>query len=456
MAALGLNVTVVILALLTTLAPNSQRNTADPQLAQALASHNVGRFSPLPEPSPELFTLGQALFFDPELSGNRDVSCATCHHPNFATGDGLPVSIGTGGQGLGDERVLGDGRGFIPRHAPELFNRNSDLWTVMFWDGRVSTASAYDAINTPAQDDIPADLANIFAAQAMFPVTSHDEMRGEVGDIGVTGLRNELAAIDDDAFTEIWGALMERVLAYPEYVALFTAAYPDIPTEELGFQHAANAIAAFEMSAYTFVDSPWDRYVAGDLEALSTQEKRGAQLFYGAAGCGSCHSGALLTDQDFHNIAVPQFGPGKGDEAPLDYGRYRETLEPTDLYAFRTPPLRNVALTAPYMHNGAFTTLESAVRHHLDAASSLENYDLSQLPTAYQAVYLSDPAAQARLAEGMPQLGVIDPLLATPLELTEGEVQDLLAFLHALTSPSAGDLSGTVPAAVPSGLLIEK
>ena len=455
-AALGLNITFVVLALLSTLAPNNRANAADPQLASALAANDVTPFIPLHDPSPEVFTLGQALFFDPELSGNRDVSCATCHHPNFATGDALPLSIGVGGDGLGDDRVLGDSHAFIPRQAPELFNRNSALWSVLFWDGRVATDSAYDGINTPAQEEIPSDLTNVFAAQAMFPVTSRDEMRGAEGDLDINGQPNELAMIDDQDFALIWEALIERVLSYPEYVDLFTAAYPDIPTAEIGFEHAANAMAAFEMAAYTFTDSPWDRYVAGDLEALSAQEKRGALLFYGPAGCSSCHSGPLLTDQDFHNIAVPQFGPGKGDEAPLDYGRYRETLEPTDLYAFRTPPLRNVALTAPYMHNGAFTTLEAAVRHHLDATSSLASYDLGQLPVAYQEVYTSDPAVQARLAEASPQLAVVDPMLAPSADLTETEVQDLLAFLYALTSPSAVDLSHTIPAAVPSGLPVEK
>ncbi|HUM68759.1 MAG TPA: cytochrome c peroxidase, partial [Chloroflexota bacterium] len=109
-------------------------------------------------------------------------------------------------------------------------------------------------------------------------------------------------------------------LAIPAYQELFRQAYPDVPAVELGFQHAANALAAFQAQAFTFTNSPWDRYLAGDESALSKQAKQGALLFYGRAGCAACHSGPLFTDQQYHNIAAPQFGPGRDDFAPLDYG----------------------------------------------------------------------------------------------------------------------------------------
>ncbi|MCB0238120.1 MAG: hypothetical protein KDH08_05655, partial [Anaerolineae bacterium] len=111
------------------------------------------------------------------------------------------------------------------------------------------------------------------------------------------------------------------------------------------------------IDAFTLLDSPWDRFLAGDDSALSTDAQHGALLFYGDAGCARCHSGNLLTDQEFHNAAVPQLGPGKGRQNPyIDLGRARETGNPDDRFAFRTPPLRNVALTGPWMHNGAFAT----------------------------------------------------------------------------------------------------
>ena len=288
MIALGLNLGMVILAFIFAAVNPQKRSplTADQQLAQAMAAHQVTPFTRAISPTAELFTLGQALFFDPLLSGNSDVSCATCHHPNFATGDGLPLSIGVGGTGLGPDRIATNPHTFIPRHAPELFNRNSELWTVMFWDGRVAIESGYDGVNTPAAEQIPTGLANVFVAQAMFPVTSRDEMRGERGDSDIFGAPNELAELDDDQFVDMWEKLIGRILAYPAYESLFTAAFPSTPASEFRFEHAATAIAAFEMDAFTFTDSPWDRYVAGDLSALTAEEKEGALLFFGAAGCG--------------------------------------------------------------------------------------------------------------------------------------------------------------------------
>jgi cytochrome c peroxidase len=213
----------------------------------------------------------------------------------------------------------------------------------------------------------------------MFPVTSLDKMRGKPGD--EDKFDNELASLPEDDPTAVWDALMVRLLAIPEYVELFRAAYPHISRGELGFEHAANAIAAYEATTWTMSDSPWDQYLSGDNSAISKAAKRGALLFYGEARCGLCHSTNLLTDQSYHNIGIPQLGPGKDDEKPLDYGRWHVTLNPDDKFAFRTPPLRNVALTGPWMHNGAYADLESAVRHHFNPVEALMNYKPENLPT---------------------------------------------------------------------------
>jgi cytochrome c peroxidase/LysM repeat protein len=282
----------------------------------------------------------------------------------------------------------------------------------------------------------------------MFPVTSRDEMRGHLEETDVTGRSNELASIPDENFQGIWGALTERLLNNPEYEMLFARAYPGVAKEDLGFEHAANAIAAYEIVTFTFLDAPWDRYVAGEQAALSDEAKRGALLFYGKAECAECHSGNLLTDQAHHNTCVPQLGPGKGDEAPLDLGRARETGEAADRFAFRTPPLRNVAVTGPWMHDGAYTTLEAAVYHHLSPEEALRNYDVSQLPLALQTTVLSDPETLEMMMQGL------DPLVAEPVALTGGEFGQLLAFLYALTSPSVEDLIYAIPESVPSGLSV--
>ena len=397
-----------------------------------------------PEFSPELVNLGEALFWDPELSGNRDTSCATCHHSLLATGDGLSVSIGTGGVGLGDARSRDQRRDLIPRNAPPVFNLGYEEWTVFFWDGRVFSTPE-GAFDTPASDRLPDGLDNLLAAQAMFPVTSRDEMRGRWGDKDIFEQKNELAMVPDWELTAIWDALMERLLAVPGYVELFTAAYPELSAEELGFQHAANALAAYQAVIFTFEDSPWDRYIRGEEGALTVEQKRGALLFYGEAGCADCHSGGLLTDQQFHNIAVPQLGDGKGREQPLDLGRARESGSDCDRFAFRTPPLRNVTLTGPWMHNGAYMNLEAAVRHHLDPQNGLKSYDPGQLVDELEGTCQESP----EVIEAV--LKYADP---APLDaaLSDEQVADLLAFLDALTSPSSLDLSRTIPASVPSGL----
>jgi cytochrome c peroxidase len=170
-------------------------------------------------------------------------------------------------------------------------------------------------------------------------------------------------------------------------------------------------------------------------------------LFYGRASCSSCHSGALQTDQDFHNIAAPQVGTGKGDEAPLDYGRGRITGEVADRFKFRTPSLRNIELEGPWMHNGAFANLEDTVRHHLDPAKSLSNYDDTQVePELVGTFQGSDETIQALLS-------TIDPALQVKGDpLTDKEVADLMMFLSSLTDPSSLNLFRAIPDSVPSGL----
>ena len=433
----------VVLVGLFVLRPDAANSTLDRQLRTLINTNDLAPIDHGPEQDPALVALGEALFFDKELSGNRDISCATCHHPLLHGGDGLALSIGTRGKGLGTARILGDGRPLIPRNAPEIFNRGSALWTTMFWDGRVAQESDY--FGSPAADLLPEGLYSALAVQAMFPMTSRDEMRGHGEE--VTWLKpdrqlrvatmdgdvvsydnpqeNELSAIADEDLPAIWSAMLVRLLARPEYQDLFQAAYADMAEEELGFEYAANAIAAYEIKAFSFDDSPWDRYLAGESDALSEEAKEGALLFYGEAGCGECHGGVLLTDQAYHNIAAPQLGPGK-DESGLDYGRYLETEDPADKFAFRTPPLRNVALTGPYLHNGAYGSLEAVVRHHLNAAESLENYDSDQLPPLFRRALRDEPEVLAMV------LGTLDPLMGEGRDLTAEQIEQLqaLSLIH--------------------------
>ncbi len=397
----------------------------------------------------ELVRLGEALFFDKELSGNRDIACATCHHPSEHGSDGLSLPVGTGGVGLGPERLLGHDREFVPRNSPEIFNRGAKEWTTMFWDGRVAT-SGTDGFVSPAQTALPDGLDSVLAAQAMFPVTSRDEMRGVNGDRDLSGSTNELATIPDSDLPAIWDGLIERLLNIDGYEAMFGTAFPDVPAAELGFQHAANAIAAYEANAFAFAATLWDRYLAGDDGALDEAAKRGAILFFGDAGCALCHSGTLLTDQSYHNVGVPQLGPGKGDAVPADLGRAAISGDEADSCAFRTPPLRNVTLTGPWMHDGAYTDLEAAVRHMTRPMHALQTYDPASLHPDLRDTVLSSPQQVDFI------LANLDPYVALDRELSDGQVADLLAFLTALTDPAATDLSDLIPQSVPSGLPVDR
>jgi cytochrome c peroxidase len=428
-----------------------------------------------PRHSEALVKLGQALFFDPELSGNRDISCATCHHPNFSGGDALPVSIGTGGTGLSSQRHIEALRSFIARNATEIFNRGAPQWTTMFWDSRVRRDIDFGMI-TPAGDDLPSGLPNVLVVQAMFPVLAANEMRGIEDEAGIDGTGNELADLEVEQ--DIWDALMVRLLAIDGYVTLFKAAFPNVPTEQLTFAHAAIAIAAFESDAFAFTGSPWDRFVAGQDDALTVEQARGGQLFFGKAGCSACHSGPLLTDQKSHNMASPQIGPGRDVAAPDDFGRFGVTFDLEDLYAFRTPPLRNVELTGPWFHNGAYTSLEEAVRHHVDPLDSMKNYPDSTSGKSVLGLYEDQWAASqfAKSAFDKADAAIFGPdtfiytnelrtkLIAENLDtkvkaipsLSDAEIADILAFLGALTDPAARHLSGLIPDSVPSGLPVER
>src|SRR5256885_12467947 len=190
-------------------------------------------------------------------------------------------------------------------------------------------------------------------------------MRGAPGDHDRFGNPNELAALGDSDFVAVWQAVMQRLLAIPEYVSKFTAAFPGTPTSELGFEHAATAIAAFETQALTRTDSPFDRYLQHDDAALTAEQKRGALLFFGdKAKCASCHGGPLLGGQTFSNAGVPQLGPGVGTGAPLDFGRGELFNQDFYRFAFSALPLRNIQLTAPYMHDRAFADLETELKHY--------------------------------------------------------------------------------------------
>lgn len=421
----------------------------DLELARLINAQQISPIKTNKSQSLEKAKLGQLLFFDKVLSGSKDIACATCHHPNTHSGDDLSLSIGVGGQGIGYTRVLGETRLLIPRNAPEIFNRGAPEWRSMFWDGRVEI-NPHGGIISPANEKLPSKLLdNVLAMQAMFPVTSRQEMRGRKGDLDITGKPNTLAAMGDTDFEEIWARVMARITAIPEYVDMFAKAYPRVSSDDLHFAHAANALAAFQIRSFAFEDSPWDRYLRKEKDALPIKAKEGALLFYGRAGCSSCHSGSLMTDQKYYNIMVPQIGPGHRDSAGFDIGRARVTDKKEDAFAFRTPPLRNVAISGPWMHNGAYTSLKAVIEHHQNPLEMFQSYDVSQLDKSLEKTYRLNMSTILLMSQTFsPEINVVP-------ELNSQEMEQLIAFLEALTSPSTKDLSHLVPESVPSGLPVD-
>lgn len=271
--------------------------------------------------------LGRRLFFDPVLSGDRSLACASCHQPAHAFSSADRVPSGIGGRRLA-------------RRAPTLLNRA--YGTAFFWDGREPTLEA----------------------QALRPITSPTEMGARLEDV-LGRLRSDRSYRDE-----------------------FRAAFADGITAA----NLARGIASFERVLLTG-ESPVDRFRAGQVSALDEKERHGLWLFESRGRCWRCHAGPNFTDEAFHNTGV-SWGQPTGD-----LGRYGWTKKEEDRGRFKTPTLRALTDRAPYMHDGSLNTLEEVV----------DFYNQGARPNPH-----------------------LDPAIA-PLGLTREEVQDLVAFLRALS-----------------------
>lgn len=469
-AAMAIAVAVLLSACGGDDSDNNNRNVSTPltldQKVAAVTRANQVTGDPttgrtLPDISSPKAQLGMQLFFSKALGGDMDSACVSCHHPLLGGGDNLSLSIGVEAvlsDLLGPGRVHRmdghdyDGGPTVPRNAPSTFNIVF-YDQVLFHDGRVenldktSANGEGDAIRTPDSVFGVADSdagANLTAAQARFPVTSPEEMRGHVFEFetGTVSLRTALEdrLKGDDAEMALaamndWLSAFQTGLGEPAGTAEALITYDNI----------ADALAEYQNSQ-VLVDNGWKAYLAGDKSAISAGAKKGALLFYtpvekGGAGCSSCHSGDFFTDEQFHVIAMPQVGRGKGDGivAPHDndYGRWRETDADDDKFAFRTPHLLNVAKTGPWGHDGAYTTLEGVVRHHLNPELAFDNYDLNQLDPSVQtdSYYFNTNQALEQLAA----LRLAGKSKLVNADLTDQQVNQLLAFLNTLTDPCLED-----------------
>lgn len=395
--------------------------------------------------------LGQLLFYDPILSGNKTVACATCHHPAFGTADAVSLSIGDGGIGLGPARVVDPDNPpeeRIPRNAPALFNLGASEFTVMFYDGRLEAdATQPGGIRTPMDADMIGGFASVLSAQTMFPVLSRDEMAGSYGENEIArAVRQGLITGEGGA----WDLIARRVAEIPAYATAFAAVYPEISgPDDIAFTDVSNAIAVFMAHEWRSDTAPFDAVLRGEAQ-LDGPAAAGLDLFYGAAGCADCHSGPFLTDHDFHAMGAPQIGPGKSatfEQHQRDEGRFRVTGYAEDLYAFRTPSLRNIALTGPYGHAGGHKDLDVFIAAHANPKTSLQSYDPAQ-------TILPEYAAEDFAVINDPQQvnAIADAVKVEPVALTATDIASLVAFLNTLTDPISKTGRLGSPTQVPSGL----
>ncbi|MCB1225924.1 MAG: hypothetical protein KDK99_08965, partial [Verrucomicrobiales bacterium] len=263
--------------------------------------------------TPEKVALGRLLFFDPVLSATEKVACSTCHHPRYGWADGRATPLGVGGRGIGPQRLLSEPSGIEPlqRNTPGLLN--------VGFNGLVS-GSTYDPEKAPMFWD--AREAGL-EAQLLHPIRSRAEMRGD-------------ACADSEAVA----AMVDRVRRVTGYREKFSHAFPEQSHEPITATTIAAAVAAFERSLIGG-NSPFDRFQRGDSTALTEPQQRGMKTFE-KAGCIQCHGGPMFSDFKRHVIGVP--GTGADDRQAL-----------------RTPTLRNLGLTAPYLHRGQARTLEDVL-----------------------------------------------------------------------------------------------
>ena len=399
--------------------------------------------------------LGQLLFYDPILSGNKTVACATCHHPRHATSDGLSLGLGDGATGIGPKRVV-DPENMpeqrIPRNSPALFNLGAHEFTVLFHDGRIAQdPTRPSGLRTPLDDDMAVGFVSLLSAQTMFPVLSPDEMAGHYGENDVSqAVRQGLITGQGGA----WDIIGRRVAAIDAYVDQFTAVYPHVEeADQIQFTDISNAIAAFMELEWRSDTAPFDAYLRGESE-LTDIAALGAELFYGDVGCARCHSGPFQTDHGFHALGAPQIGPGKAarfESHARDEGRMRVTGDLADAYKFRTPSLRNVAMTGPYGHAGAHATLEAFLQSHIDPLVGLKSYDQAQ-------AVLPDLAVEdfRVLGDDVEMTSIAQAVATSPLKLEDTQIEALLAFLDSLTDTAAMAGRLGIPDTVPSGLEVPR
>ncbi len=341
--------------------------------------------------------LGQILFWDPILSGEKDIACATCHHPDFGYADGRALPIGVGGEGLGPDRqdVTNDDIGLGQRNSPTIINT---VFNGMDEDGN------YDPVQAPMFWDI---RLRSLEAQALGPLQSFEEMRGHAFD--------QHLAVD---------SIVNRIRSIPEYQILFTSAFGN--DNAINSTNLGRAIASFERTIIA-TNSPFDRFRAGDQNAMNQQQIRGMNRF-NQIGCNDCHSGPMFSDFELHTLGVP-------DNNQLDFS----DAGANGTYAFRTPTLRNLDETGPYFHNGVGGSLQQTIRFYITARNVANNNGQGNGGNGNGGLNVNPNVDRNQ----------IDPEVRNLNNFNNNDIQDIIAFIEALNDPN---FDRSIPNDVPSGL----
>lgn len=381
---------LTFLAVVTWRCGGSEETTEAPDVDEFSDEKLVALFGALPQTAnapadnpttPEKAELGRLLFYDPVLSGQKDVACATCHHPEFGYAESQEISIGVNGHGFGSRRVFGD-----PNDVP-FTKRNAHTVVNAAFNG-IAANGNYDPAKAPMFWDLRSEGLE---AQALEPLKSFEEMRGHP-------YQTE-AALD---------SVVTRLRAIPEYRRQFAVAFgkETITPTEVG-----KALAAFQRTLIA-TNSRFDQYARGDRSALSELEKEGMLAFV-KSGCAECHSGPMFSDFKLHALGVADNEKLTQSDGGKD-----------NRYAFRTPTLRNLRHTAPYMHSGKLPGLQQVLEFYEDLSGN--------------------QVANPRVTPAM-----LDPLVAKKLRLEFRDIQAIIAFLDALNDDG---FDKKIPERVPSGL----
>jgi cytochrome c peroxidase len=392
---------------------------------------------------PARANVGRLLWFDTITGLHNDNTCAGCHSPTDGFGDTQSIAIGIDNNG-----VVGPHRDGPRNQRRTPMALNAAFYPNLMWNSRFAALSEDPFDNSEGFQFPPPEglalsyLPHLLVAQSFIPPTERTEAAGFDFPGDNHGIRAEV---------------LRRLNDSRAYRQLFGGVFPEVRRgADITFDMFGQVIAEFEFTLVR-ADAPIDRFARGIRGALSSDQKKGALLFFGKGRCVECHaasgpSNEMFSDFDQHVIGVPQIvpitgnvtfdGPGQDE----DFGLEQVTHNPEDRYKFRTSPLRNVALQPAFFHNGCFTRLEDAVRHHLDVFSSARNYDPIRAGVAMDLGSARGPIE--------PVLMRLDQRLTIPIPLTDEEFQALVDFVRVgLLDPAASPehFRRLAPPTVPSG-----